>query len=107
MKTPWTSEEIAELRHRYEAGETDAEIAASLSPLDKESGMTTAWTWELGTPRERADTIRAHSQSRLSVEQLCELFYLTPDGARAILRGDNWKPEYASSPSPPTPKETG
>lgn len=53
------------------------------------------WTWKSGTPRERADMIRSHlvacHGSRLT---LCKLFLLTEEGARKILDGDDWRPEY-------------
>jgi hypothetical protein len=53
------------------------------------------WSWEKGTPKERADTVRAHWHACLAnKENLAELFNLTPAGVDQIMHGDVWRPEY-------------
>lgn len=54
------------------------------------------WTWVDGTPRERANMVRAHHRPALMVpfDQLCELFNLTTNGLHKILDGDDWRPQY-------------
>lgn len=57
--------------------------------------MISAWTWATASAVERGCWVREHMRSmRYSVPGLCELFGLTEDGARKILNGDDWRPEY-------------
>lgn len=58
-----------------------------------------AWTWEAGTPRERADLIRAHLRGvrPLSNAAACDLFNLTDDGLESVLRGADWQPRFTRS----------
>lgn len=56
------------------------------------------WTWEGGSPMERADVVRAHYKNRdLTGEDLCRTFNLTCNGLIEIIRGKNWSPEYQRS----------
>lgn len=48
------------------------------------------WSWEIGSPRERADMVRSHLGIGLTEDHLCDLFNLTPEGLLAIKRGLNW-----------------
>lgn len=58
------------------------------------------WQWETGTPKERADTVRAHlAACHGDYEVLAKLFFLTGDGVRQILSGDIWRPEYSTERS--------
>ena len=54
------------------------------------------WTWETGTPMERADAIRMHMQGSrpLSFAQTAEMFNLTDAGLQAILKGQPWRAQY-------------
>lgn len=57
-----------------------------------------AWTWDKGTPRERADTVRGHlAPCRGDHESLKTLFNLTDNGLKEILAGSDWKPEHRAS----------
>lgn len=61
------------------------------------------WTWETGTPRERADTVRSHLNACLgNRDELCKLFKLTEAGLSAILGGYDWRPEYEADALSPT-----
>lgn len=58
------------------------------------------WTWENGTPKERADMVRSHlNHCHGSAVELRKLFHLTEHGAQRILAGDDWKPEYSETPT--------
>ena len=50
------------------------------------------FTWFGAGPKERADWVRVHREQ--SIQELRRLFNLTEDGTVAILRGDDWRPEY-------------
>lgn len=56
------------------------------------------WTWENGTPRERAEMVRVHAgvyrPKPFSRAHLLEMFLLTEEGLDAIVKGDIWRPEY-------------
>ena len=51
-----------------------------------------SWTWETGTPRERAEMIRRHGN--LKDETVCDLFDLSVEGLLAIRRGADWCEQY-------------
>ena len=53
------------------------------------------WTWEHGSPAERAWMVRSH-RNCATPEALCDLFQLTPRGLRAIFDGDDWRPQYST-----------
>lgn len=55
-----------------------------------------AWSWETGTPAERAHTVRRHAFDGRPIPEanLLTLFNLTEVGLRRILAGDIWRPEY-------------
>lgn len=54
------------------------------------------WSWDTATPLERAQAVRAHYKiHNLTGEQLCSLFNLTLNGLIEIIRGHDWRPEYA------------
>ena len=72
-----------------------------------------SWSWETGTPRERAEMVRKHASPsarapsyhdarQLSDDDLCRLFNLTPAGLQAILAGADWRPEHAIKPGAPS-----
>ena len=46
----------------------------------------------MAVPKERADWVRVHRE--YSIPELRKLFDLTEDGVVAILKGDDWRPEY-------------
>lgn len=50
--------------------------------------------WAYATPTERAECVRNHHKA-IAFDNLCELFELTPEGAYAILSGDDWAPRYS------------
>lgn len=50
------------------------------------------FTWITMGPKERADWVREHR--KFSIADLCKVFNLTEDGAIAVLKGDDWRPEY-------------
>lgn len=53
------------------------------------------WSWATGTPRERADMVRAHlSSPRLTEEHVADLFGLSIEGLLAIKRGCDWDRAY-------------
>lgn len=54
-----------------------------------------SWSWETGTPRERAKIVRQHQDPKLSRDDLCRLFRLTRAGLSEILSGKDWRPEYS------------
>ncbi len=55
------------------------------------------WSWETGTPFERAEMVRRHLNSPgLHWDSVRELFNLTDEGIRMIARGENWCEEYVS-----------
>lgn len=59
-----------------------------------------AWSWATGTPRERAEFVRNQALDlRVSGEQLCEIFRLTPMGLVAILRGADWGDAFSTIPA--------
>ena len=47
-----------------------------------------------GSPRELGQMVRDHLGPCLGIQKLCGLFHLTEDGARKILDGEDWWPEY-------------
>ena len=56
------------------------------------------WTWENGTPRERAEMVRSTLRRCLgNREAMLDLFNLSETGLRRILAGEDWKPEYEKS----------
>lgn len=57
-----------------------------------------SWSWENGTPRERANIVRSHAHGTrpLSNAALRDLFCLTPEGLLAILRGLDWCDEFST-----------
>lgn len=55
-----------------------------------------AWTWENGTPQERAEAIRSHQRS-LNPDAIRQLFHLTVEGEDMIRRGDIWRSEYETT----------
>lgn len=62
-----------------------------------------AWSWETGTPRERADTVRRHAFSGRTIPEsnLLTLFNLTDVGLRRIMAGEDWRPEFDADAVPP------
>lgn len=53
------------------------------------------WTWATAGAQERGEWVRHSFQHCLgNVSALCELFNLTAHGAKQILDGDDWRPEY-------------
>lgn len=52
------------------------------------------WTWESGSPNERAAFIRCHRD--LTDDDLRKLFCLTERGLLRIMGGDDWMPEYST-----------
>lgn len=68
-----------------------------------------AWTWQTGTPRERAETVRRHAFDGRPIPEanLLTLFNLTEIGLRRILAGGDWRPEFdvdeAAKSAPPKP----
>jgi hypothetical protein len=60
--------------------------------------MGWGWTWDKGTPYERAEMVRGHSRVHsLSPCHLRQLFDLTEAGLNKILSGDDWCLEYEES----------
>ena len=56
------------------------------------------WTWATASARERGIWVRASFRGCLhGIPALCDLFELTESGARKILDGDEWRPEYQRS----------
>ena len=50
------------------------------------------FTWLGAGPNERANWVRQHRE--FSIPDLRKLFNLTENGLVAILKGDDWRPEY-------------
>lgn len=58
------------------------------------------WTWETGTPKERADLVRSTSDiTGISTDDICDLFDLSYKGLADILRGRDWQREHSRSPA--------
>ena len=53
------------------------------------------WTWNTAPPVERGWWVRENCRyAGGDLARLCDLFNLTEDGAKRILNGDIWRPEY-------------
>lgn len=53
------------------------------------------FSWETGSPAERARTVRAHVAPCFGNGQiLCDLFHLSERGLACILAGYKWRPEF-------------
>jgi hypothetical protein len=59
--------------------------------------MTRLSSWKHKTDRERADVVRWHFREQYTLEQVCELFDLTIEGAIAIWLGQDWRPDFERS----------
>lgn len=55
--------------------------------------VTPAWSWNDGTPAERAATVRSHLRT-LDHHAIQSLFKLSRNGVEKIAAGDIWRPEY-------------
>ena len=50
--------------------------------------------WSTANAKDRGEMVRQHR--KISADEVCRLFNLTPEGYAAILRGADWHPSYSN-----------